>query len=85
MNPCSKSKSADELLAKLQKLMAVCCKNLRHTQKLQKQAQDKNVKHKSYAPNNKIWLNTKYIKAKENRKLEAKFLRLFQVLYLVSK
>ena len=35
------------------------------------------VKLKSYAFGNKIWLNTKYIKSKQNQKLEIKFFRLF--------
>ena len=32
-----------------------------------------------------VWLNIKYIKNKRNRKLEAKFFGLFQVLHLVGK
>ena len=53
--------------------MIVCQKNLYHVKKLQKQAHNKNVKFKSYAPGNKIWLNSKYIKTKQNQKLEARF------------
>lgn len=34
---------------------------------------------------NKVWLNSKYIKTKQNCKLIAKFFYLFWVLYLVSK
>ena len=34
---------------------------------------------------NKIWLNSKYIKIKQNQKLKIKFLGLFQVLYLTKK
>ena len=65
-NLCSKSKSANRLLAKLQELMTVCRKNIYYTQKLQKQANDKGVKSRSYAPSDKIWLNGKYIKTKKN-------------------
>ena len=72
-NPRSRSKSADELSAELQELMTVCQENLNHAQKLQKRAYDKGVKPKSYAPGDKVWLNSKYIKTKQNRKLEAKF------------
>ena len=36
-------------------------------------------------PSNKVWLNSKYIKTKQNRKLEAKFFGPFQVLYPVAK
>lgn len=39
----------------------------------------------SYASGNKIWLNSKYIKTKQNFKLKAKFFGLFQVVYLVEK
>ena len=35
-NPCSQSKSADELSAKLQDLMSVCRKNFYHAPELQK-------------------------------------------------
>ena len=59
--------------------------NLHHTQKLQKQAYNKGVKPRSYASGNKVWLNSKYIKTKQNWKLEAKFFRLFQVFHPVEK
>ena len=84
-NLCSKSKSADKLLAKLQKLMTVCRENIHHAQELQKQAYNKSVKSRSYAPGDKIWLNGKYIKTKQNQKLEAKFFRPFHVLNPVGK
>ena len=66
IDPCSKSKLADELSAELQELMAVCQKNLHHAQELQKRAYDKDVKPKGYAPGNKVWLNNKYLKTKQN-------------------
>ena len=65
--------------------MIICQENLYHAQELQKQAYNKSVKLKSYAPSDKVWLNDKYIKTKRNRKLEAKFFRPFRVLYLVGK
>ena len=65
--------------------MTVCWENLYHVQELQKQAHDKGVKSRSYAPNDKVWLNSKYIKTKQNRKLEAKFFELFWVLHPVGK
>ena len=46
---CSKSKTAEELSSKLQKLMIVYQQNLHHAQKLQKEAYDKDVKPRSYA------------------------------------
>ena len=82
---CSRSKTADELLAELRELMTVCRENLHHAQELQKRAHDKGVKPKSYAPGDKVWLNSKYIKTKQNRKLEAKFFGPFRVLHLVGK
>ena len=35
--------------------------------------------------NDKVWLSRKHLKLKRNRKLKAKFLSFFQVLYLVGK
>ena len=78
-------KLADELSEELRELIVVYCKNLYHAQKLQKRAHDKGVKPRSYAPSKKIWLNSKYTKTKHNRKLEAKFFGLFQVLYPIEK
>ena len=85
INPRSKSKSADKLSAKLRELIIICQKNLHHAQELQKQANDKATKPKSYVPSNKVWLNSKYIKIKWNWKLEVKFFRPFRVLYPVGK
>lgn len=42
------------------------------------------MKSKSYASNNKVWLNSKYIKTKQNCKLESKFFSLFWVFYPVE-
>ena len=64
VDPRSKLKSADKLSAELRELMFVCRKNLHHAQKLQKQVHNKSVKPRSYAPGNKVWLNSKYIKTK---------------------
>ena len=64
VNPFSKSKSADKQPAELRELMIICQKNLYYAQKLQKQAHNKVVKPGSYASNDKVWLNSKYIKTK---------------------
>ena len=85
VDPRSQSKSADELSAELRELMIVCRENLHHAQELQKRGHDKGVKPRSYAPGNKGWLNSKYIKTKRNRKLEAKFFGPFQVLHPIGK
>ena len=85
VDPRSQSKSADKLSAELRELMIVCQENLYHAQELQKRAHDKGVKPQSYAPGEKVWLNSKYIKTKRNRKLEAKFFGPFPVLYSIGK
>ena len=81
----SQSKSADELLAELRELMIVCQKNLYHAQELRKRACDKEVKPRSYALGEKVWLNNKYIKTKRNQKLEAKLFGPFRVFHAVGK
>ncbi len=69
----SRSCSANELVEKLRELMEVSCQNLLHAQELQKRVYDKGVKSCSYALGKKVWLNSKYIKTKRNKKLESKF------------
>ena len=85
VDPRSQSKSADKLSAELRELMIVCQENLHHAQELQKRTYNKGVKLWSYAPGEKVWLNSKYIKTKRNRKLEAKFFGPFRVLHAVEK
>ena len=68
----SKSKLVNILLIKLQKLIKVFCKNLYYNKKLQKKDYDNGIQLKSYVFSNKIWLNSKYFKTKQNRKLEIK-------------
>ena len=84
-NPRSQSKTADELSTKLLELMTICWENFHHTQELQKQAHNKGVKPRSYVPNDKVWLNSKYIKTKQNRKFKTKFFRPFWLLHLIGK
>ena len=69
----------------LKELLVVCQQNLQHAEELQKRHHDKNVKPRSYAPGDKVWLNSKYIKTKRNRKLEAKFFGPFRILHPVGK
>ena len=85
VDPCSQPKSADKLSAELRELIIVFRENLYHAQELQKRAYDKGVKPWSYAPGKKVWLNSKYIKTKRNRKMEAKFFGPFRMLYPVGK
>ena len=85
LNLCSQSKTTVELFSKLWSLMADYQPNFQHAQELQKRAHNKGVKPQSYAPGEKVWLNSKYLKTKQNCKLEAKFLGLFWVLHSISK
>ena len=85
LDPRSQLKIAEELSSELRNLMAAYQQNLYHAQKLQKQAHNKGVKPRSYAPGNKVWLNSKHLKTKRNRKLEAKFFGPFQILHPVGK
>ena len=85
VNPRSQSKLANELSVELKELMIVCQANFYHTQELQKRDHDKGVKSWSYTPGDKVWLNSKYINTKCNRKLEAKFFGPFRVLHPVKK
>ena len=59
--------------------------NFHHAQKLQKQAHNKGIKPRNYAFSKKVWLNSKFIKTKQNRKLEAKFFGPFRVLHPIGK
>lgn len=52
---------------------------------LEKRYHNKITKPKNYAPGNKIWFNTKFIKIKQNIKLEAKFYKSFRDLDQVKK
>ena len=61
VDPRSKSKAADKLTKKLRNLMAAYRENLEHAHELQKQTHNKGIKPRSYAPNEKFWLNSKYI------------------------
>ena len=65
--------------------MIICRKNLHYAQELQKQAHDKGVKSKSYAPSDKVRLNSKYLKTKQNQKLKAKFFEAIWVTHPVGK
>ncbi len=85
VDPRSRSRSANELVEELRELIEVCCQNLFHAQELQKRAYDKGVKSRSYAPGEKVWLNSEYIKTKRNKKLESKFFGSFRVFHVVKK
>ena len=80
-----KSCSTNKLAEELKKLIEICYQNLLHVLKLQNRVHDKGIKSHSYALGEKVWLNSKYIKTKKNKKLKSKFFRPFQVLYLVRK
>ena len=84
-NPRFQLKTSKELSSKLRELMTIYWEKLYHALELQKQAHNKGVKSRSYVHSNKVWLNSKYLKTKQNRKLKAKFFEPFQVLHLVGK
>lgn len=65
--------------------MTIYKKNLQHIQDLQKRHYYKVIKSRSYVLSEKVWLNSKYTKIKQNRKLKTKFFGLFWILYLVGK
>ncbi len=71
------SGSMSKLAKDLRERMLVCKKKLFCTQKLRKKAYNQGVKPRSYTLNVKVRLNSKYIKTKQNRKLENKFFRPF--------
>ena len=85
LNPRWKSKTTKKLSSELQNLIATYQQNFHHTQNLQKQAYIKEIKSQNYAPDNKICLNSKHFKIKQNCKLKAKFLGFFQVLHPIDK
>ena len=78
IDPCKRSRSANELAEELRELMEVCCSTLLHTQELQKRANDKRIKSSSYVPGEKVWLNSKYNKMKRNKKLKNKIKDTFE-------
>lgn len=65
--------------------MTIYHENIYHIQKLQKQAYIKDVKPANYTLGDKIWLNSIYIKNKQNQKLELKFFNFFSVFHPVEK
>ncbi len=85
LDPRLRSWSANELAEELRELIEVCYQNFLHTQELRKRAHDKGVKSRSYALGKKVWLNSKYIKTKRNKKVESKFFGPFWVLHIVRK
>ena len=85
VNPRSRFCSANKLAKELRKLIDICQQNLLHAQELQKRAYNKGVKPRSYASGKKVWLNSKYIKTKQNQKLEAMFFSSFRILHPVEK
>lgn len=72
-----KSCSVDKLAKELRVLRLICQQNLLHAEKLQKLANDKDIKPRSYVSSKKICLNDKYIQIKCNQKLKTKFFSLF--------
>lgn len=53
-------------------------KNLHHDQEFHKQAHNKDVKAKSYAPCDKVWLNSKSYKTNKIENWSTNFLNFFE-------
>ena len=85
VDPRSKLKTKYQLATYLETVMSVYKKNSQHAHQFQKYSHDKIAKSKSYTPKVKVGLNNKYIKTKQNRKLEFKFYDSFRILYKVGK
>ncbi len=85
VDPRSKSCSVNELVEELNELIEVCYENFLHAQEQQKRAYDKGIKSRSYVLDEKVWLNSKYIKTKRNKKLKNKFFGPFRVFHVVGK
>ena len=64
IDPRAQFQLSDKLVTKLIELMNVCRENFQYTQEFQKQYHNKPAKSRSYAPGEKVWLNSKYIKTK---------------------
>ncbi len=65
--------------------MTVYRENLQYIQELQNRYYNKYAKPRSYILGEKVWLNYKYIKTKQNYELEVKFFESFRALHLVEK
>lgn len=63
----------------LRELIVICKNNFQQPQKLKKRFYNKYVKLQIYGVGKKFWLNTKYIKIKQNQKLEFKFFGSFRI------
>lgn len=64
INSYSKSKTVNELLAELKKMIIFYYKNPYYAQELQNCIHNKGVKPNSYVLGDKFWLNNKYINTK---------------------
>lgn len=66
INSCSQSKLTNNLADEFKEFRVIYWENLKYTQDFQKEIYNNGTKPKSYAHNDKIWLNSKYIKIKQN-------------------
>lgn len=58
-DPCSRTYLTNKLAKEFRILISIYQQNLLHTEELQKQANDKDVKICSYASDEKVWFNGK--------------------------
>ncbi len=85
VDPYLRSRCTNKLVQWLRELIKVYCQNLLYAQELKKRAYDKRVKSCSHTQDEIVWLNSKYIKTKRNKKLENMFFKPFKVFHAVEK
>lgn len=85
VDPYSGSCLAKKLADELRELIKICCQTLLYAQELQKRAQNQGLLSWSYATGEKTWLNSNFIKTKQNRKIEKMFFGQLRILYVVKK
>lgn len=74
-----------ELADKVTEVMEVYCHKLLYARKLQKKAYNQKVTSCIYAPDKKVWLNSKFLIPKWKRKLGKKLFEPFQIFHIVGK
>ena len=85
LDPRLQSRAAGVEAKALRELLTEYKINLRDTQEPQTRYHNKSVKERTYMPRETVWLASRHIKTKQNKKLEDKFLGPFEVIESVGK
>ena len=85
LDPRSRSRAAGIEANALKELLTVYKNNLRDAQELEARYHHKSVKKRTYAPGETVWLASRNIKTKRNKKLEDKFFGPFEAIEPVGK